>query len=162
MQKKKRIILGIDPGTNVTGYGVIEIETQKLTPLTFGNINAKAEKLEQRYLIIFNAVEELIAKYKPDAISVETQFVHRNVQSSMKLSMARAIVMLAAAKNNIELYEYAPKKAKLAVTGSGSASKYQVQKMITMMLNIKSNVTHDAADALALAICHAHQRRSNV
>ncbi|MCF7806744.1 MAG: crossover junction endodeoxyribonuclease RuvC [Simkaniaceae bacterium] len=153
---KKKIILGIDPGTRITGYGVIEQFSQKMTALDYGNIYAKSDRLETCYLIIFNRIEELISLHKPDAISVETQFVYKNVQSSMKLSMARAIVMLAAAKNNILLYEYAPRKAKMAVTGNGSASKHQIQKMIAMLLNLKQSPPEDAADALSLAICHAH------
>lgn len=153
---KRKIILGIDPGTRVTGFGVIEHFSQKINPLDYGNIRAKADKLEYCYLTIFEKVEELIAKHRPDAISVETQFVYKNVQSSMKLSMARAIVMLCAAKHGIELFEYAPKKAKMAVTGNGAASKHQVQKMVAMILKLDKSPPEDAADALALAICHAH------
>ncbi|MDN3504958.1 MAG: crossover junction endodeoxyribonuclease RuvC [Rhabdochlamydiaceae bacterium] len=157
---KKRIVLGIDPGTKVTGFGVIEYYSQKMISLEFGNIYSKSKKLEYCYLTIFEKLEELIEKYQPDAISVETQFVYKNVQSAMKLSMARGIVMLVAAKHDIEFFEYAPKKAKLAVTGNGGASKHQVQKMIAMILNIKNNLPpEDAADALALAICHAHNSK---
>lgn len=154
---QKKIILGVDPGTQVTGYGVIAHATQKLIPIEYGNIYAKAKKLEASYLIIYERLEEIILRLQPNAIAVETQFVYKNIQSSIKLSMARAIVLLVAAKHGIEIFEYAPKKAKLAVTGNGSSSKHQVKKMITMLLNIKDHsLTEDAADALALAICHGH------
>lgn len=114
--------------------------------------------LHKRYLIIFNALEELIFKYAPTAMAVETQFVNKNVQSAIKLGMARGVSIIAAARNNIPIYEYAPKKAKLAVVGNGKASKQQVQKMVQVLLNLK-NITlpEDAADALAIALCHSHQ-----
>jgi crossover junction endodeoxyribonuclease RuvC len=153
------IILGIDPGTRITGYGIIEVGASGHKPLDFGCIRPPPKlALEKRYLIIYESIEALISQYKPSAIAVETQFVQKNVMSAMKLGMARGMVMLAAAKNGIELFEYAPKKAKLAVVGNGSASKEQVQKMIQMLLSLTViPEPEDAADALALAICHAHQ-----
>lgn len=157
MDKKSKIILGIDPGTQVTGYGVIEAFSQKMLPLAFGNIYAREEKLEYRYLTIFTALEELIVAHKPDAISVETQFYSKNVQSAMKLAMARGLVLVLAAKYNIALFEYAPRRVKQAATGLGAASKHQVKKMICSLLDLlKEDPPEDAADALAIAICHAH------
>jgi crossover junction endodeoxyribonuclease RuvC len=162
MEKKKgKIILGVDPGTQVTGFGVIEAFSQKILPIDFGNIYAKDEELHYRYLTIFNRLEELALLHKPDAISVETQFHSKNIQSTMKLSMARAVVMLIAAKYNIAFFEYAPTRVKQAATGLGSASKYQVQKMICSILGIVGTIPpEDAADALALAICHAHSYKA--
>ena len=160
-RKKSRIILGVDPGTQVTGYGVIEAFSQKMLPIDFGNIYAKDERLEYRYLTIFNRLEEIIIERRPDAISVETQFYSKNIQSAMKLSMARAVVMLLAAKHNIALFEYAPTRVKQAATGLGSASKHQVQKMVFSLLGLVGALPpEDAADALAIAICHAHTNRS--
>ena len=157
---KRKIILGIDPGIKVTGYGIIDHLSQKMNLICCGTILPKTKKLENAFLTIFEEVEKLITQYHPHAISIETQFVHKNVQSSMKLSMVRAICMLAAAKHTIEVHEYAPKKAKMAATGSGSASKHQVQKMVEMRLNIKTAIlSEDSADALALAICHAHYHK---
>lgn len=153
-----KVILGIDPGTVVTGYGIVEITSDGLSLLDFGCVRPPAKyKLSDRYLIIFDSVTSLLEKYKPQAVSVETQYVHRNPQSALKLGMARGCVVIAARKLNIAIYEYSPKKAKLAATGSGDASKYQVQAMIQRQFNLpKLPEPADAADALALAICHAH------
>jgi crossover junction endodeoxyribonuclease RuvC len=154
-------ILGIDPGTLITGYGVIRSASEALD---FGCIRPPAKlPLEQRYKIIFDGVEALIEKHKPDAIAVESQFVLRNAQSSIKLGMAKGMVFLAAARAQIPVFEYAPKKAKLAVVGKGQASKFQVQKMIQNLLRLPTlPEPEDAADALALAICCAHNLRQPI
>jgi crossover junction endodeoxyribonuclease RuvC len=156
--KKKPVILGVDPGTLVTGYGVIDGEGQ---PLDFGCIRPPAKwELPERYKIIFEGLEALIVKHTPDAIAVESQFVMKNVQSAIKLGMAKGMVYLAAARRSIPIYEFAPKKAKQAVVGTGNATKFQVQKMIQSLLRLPSlPEPEDAADALALAICCAHQLR---
>lgn len=156
---KKKIILGIDPGTLITGYGVIDEETR---PLDFGCIRPPPKlQLAERYRIIFDSVEAIIEKYQPDAIAVESQFVLKNVQSAIKLGMAKGMVYLAAARKSIPVYEFAPKQAKLAVVGHGGASKHQVQKMIQALLRLPNPPEpEDAADALALAICCAHHLRS--
>jgi crossover junction endodeoxyribonuclease RuvC len=153
-----KIILGIDPGSRITGYGVIEYKNHAMTPIDFGTIRPPASlSLEKRYLIIFNGIEELIQKFHPHSIAVENQFVQKNAQSSLKLGMAKGAVLIAAAKNNIELFNYAPKQAKLAVVGNGMASKQQVQKMVQIILHLNQLPTpEDASDALSLAICHAH------
>lgn len=151
-------IIGIDPGTRITGYGVISFCAPLLQPLDFGCIRPPVHlDAPARYLFLFNGVELLLEKYAPDAVVVETQFVYKNVQSAMKLGMARGMVLLAAARRNIPIFEYAPRKAKQAVTGRGSASKGQVQKMVQHLLCLAEvPEPEDAADALALAICHAN------
>ncbi len=153
------IILGIDPGTRITGYGVIRAPSE---PIDFGCIRPPATLLlAQRYKILFDGFETLIERYAPTAIAVESQFVLKNPQSAIKLGMAKGMVLLAAARKNIPVYEYAPKKAKQAVVGKGQASKLQVQKMIQMLLKLPQlPQPEDAADALALAICCAHNLRS--
>ncbi len=150
--------MGVDPGTIVTGYGIIRWNGTIYEVLDYGCIKPPASfKLSDRYLIIYNSLEELLEKYQPSAISVETQFLKKNVQSAIKLGMARGMVILAAKKKGIEVYEYAPTKAKRAVVGKGSASKHQVQLTVQMLLGLAHLPTpQDAADALALAICHAH------
>jgi crossover junction endodeoxyribonuclease RuvC len=156
---KKHIILGIDPGTRITGYGVIKVgNILPLEPLDFGCIRPPANKEPPaRYLALFESIELLLDKYTPNAVAVETQFVYKNVQSAIKLGMARGVVILAAARRGIPIFEYAPKKAKLAVVGNGSASKEQVQRMIQLLLNLPTlPEPEDAADALALAVCHAN------
>lgn len=154
-----RIILGVDPGTRVTGYAVIKcLPGGSYEILDFGCIRPPPElPLAERYLVIFNAIEHLIEKFKPEAVSVETQFMSKNAQSTMKLSIARGTVMLAAAKNKVTVHEYTPRKAKQAIVGNGNASKEQIQRMLQILLKLpKLPEPEDAADALALAICHAH------
>ncbi len=160
--QKKEIILGIDPGTRITGYGVIELFSYAPKPLDFGCIRPPPSlPLPERYRIIFEGVESLILQHQPTAIAIESQFVLKNAQSALKLGMAKGMVFLASARHKIPLYEFAPKKAKLAVVGDGRASKQQVQRMIQMLLSLPHlPEPEDAADALALAICCSHKLRS--
>ncbi len=153
--EKKLIILGIDPGTRIAGYGIIQSTIQLID---YGCVRPPAHlKLEQRYLILYESVLALIEKYRPDVVAVENQFVNKNIQSAMKLGMAKACVMLAAAKCHLPIFEYAPRKAKQSVVGNGNASKEQVQKMVKILLNMAEiPQPQDASDALAIAICHAY------
>lgn len=152
------IIIGIDPGTQITGFGIIKVSGSSYQAIDYGCIRPPAKyKLTDRYLIIFNALEELMDKYRPDALVVETQYVQKNIQSAIKLGMARMTAILAAKKRGIPVFEYAPTKAKQAVVGNGRAGKGQVQKMVQFLLHLtEMPKPEDAADALALAICHAH------
>lgn len=151
------IIIGIDPGTRITGYGVIEVQGTTYRTIDYGCIRPPPTlKLSDRYFILFNAIEELLIKYRPHALAVETQYVEKNVQSAIKLGMARGAAIIAAKRQGLSVFEYAPTKAKLAVVGNGKASKGQVQGMVKLLLSLKEIPTpEDAADALALAICHA-------
>lgn len=165
MNKKhsdQTIIIGIDPGTVVTGYGIVQCYDGMHKALDFGCIRPPSKlKLTDRYLIIYNGVEQLIKTYQPQSLVVETQYVHKNVQSALKLGMARGIAIIAAKKNGLPVYEYAPSKAKRAVVGHGNASKSQVQKMVQRLLALDLlPEPEDAADALALAICHAHSLKA--
>lgn len=163
MQKRKssEIIIGIDPGTTVTGYGIIEVNNGFYRAVDYGCIKPPAkQKLSDRYLIIFESVCELLEMHEPDVLVVETQYVRNNVQSAIKLGMARGIVILAAKRKGLPVFEYAPLKAKQAVVGSGKASKQQVQWMIQRMLNLAEPPhPEDASDALSLAFCHAQSSR---
>ena len=134
-----------------------------MKPLDFGCIRPPPHlNNPERYLALFNGLEKLLDLYTPDAVSVETQFVYKNVQSALKLGMARGVVLIAAARRGIPVFEYAPKKAKLAVVGNGSASKEQVQRMVQLLLKLTVlPEPEDAADALALAICHANSMSFN-
>ncbi|MGL5627374.1 MAG: crossover junction endodeoxyribonuclease RuvC [Candidatus Rhabdochlamydia sp.] len=162
-KKSSLVILGIDPGTKQSGYGVIKVEQPRLEPLDFGVITPPAHTdSNQCYLILFNSFEKLLTSYKPDAVSIETQFVDKNVKSAFKIAMVRSMAIVTAARQNIPVFEYAPKKAKLAVVGNGSASKEQVQKMVQLILRLSClPEPEDAADALALAICHANTLHFN-
>jgi crossover junction endodeoxyribonuclease RuvC len=151
------IIIGIDPGTQITGYGIINAQAIPWTAIDYGCIRPPpALKLSDRYLILFNALEELLKKYSPEVLVVETQYVKKNVQSAIKLGMARGVAIISAKRLGIPVFEYAPAKAKLAVAGNGRASKQQIQGMVKLLLSLSQvPEPEDAADALALAICHA-------
>lgn len=161
---KKYVVLGIDPGTRITGYGIIREEDSRYEPIDFGCIRPPPHlALPKRYAFLFSGIKELIVAHRPDAVAVESQFVYKNPKSAMMIGMARAMALLAAAQEDIPIYEYTPRTAKQAVVGNGAASKEQVQKMIQLLLRLPAPPEpEDAADALALAICHTHRRRSHV
>jgi crossover junction endodeoxyribonuclease RuvC len=160
------IIIGIDPGTIITGFGIIYVDGSSYKAIDYGCIKPPAKyKLTDRHLIIFDGVNELIEKHCPQVLSIETQFVKKNSQTAnhqttIKIGMTRGIVIVAAKKNRLSVFEYSPTQAKRAVVGNGRASKYQVQGMVKQLLSLpKPPFPEDAADALALAICHAHSIR---
>jgi crossover junction endodeoxyribonuclease RuvC len=161
MPEESKVIIGIDPGTRVTGFGVIKMVGARYEPLDYGCIKPPANyKLTDRYLVIFESVDLLLDKFQPDALSIETQFMHKNVQSALKLGMARGAVIIAAKRKKIPVFEYTPLEAKKAVVGNGRASKQQVQWMIKSLLGLKEiPEPEDAADALALSICQAHAEK---
>lgn len=154
---KEITILGIDPGTRITGYGLIRTHFSTMIPIDFGCIRpSTSAPSAQKYLTLFDGVEELIKRYRPDVVAVETQFVYKNVHSAIKLGMARGSVLIAAAKHGLPVFEYAPKRIKRAL-GSGNTGKEGVQRMAQLLLGLPSlPEPEDAADALAIAICHAN------
>lgn len=158
------IILGIDPGTCVTGYALLRCHSTRMEPLDFGCIRPPRQyKLSDRYLILFESIEELIAQYQPSHLAVETQFVshaHWNVQTALKLGMAQGAAIIAAKRGGLQVFRYAPAEAKKTVVGNGQASKHQVQGMVKMLLTLPEEPPEDAADALALAICHGRTLNS--
>lgn len=153
---QEEIILGIDPGTRITGYALLKQNDKKISVLDYGAIRPPTQAaLSKRYLIIYDSITSLIESFSPTAVVIESQFVHKNAQSAMKIGMAKAMALLAAEKRGISLFEYTPKKAKQAVVGNGNASKEQIQKMMQLLLNLPSQPQpQDAADALALCYCH--------
>lgn len=162
MMGKLRVI-GVDPGTKVTGWGVIEKIGNQLKLIDYGVITPKAKDLHAKYKIIYDGIESVVKEYQPEALSVETQYVHKNVQSAIKLGMARGVIVVAAANASIPTFEYAPSRAKQAVTGKGNASKHHVQKMTKLLLGLSElPEPEDAADALALAIAHANCYKENL
>jgi crossover junction endodeoxyribonuclease RuvC len=158
------IVLGIDPGTKITGYGVIRVYQGRLEPVDFGAIRPSASKeLPDKYWFIFQGLRELMKKYSPESVAIETQFVQRNAQTAIKLGMARGTAIIAAKMSGAEVEEFSPTTVKKAVTGKGSASKEQVQAMIQRLLSLKSIPTpEDAADALALAIAFVHRNKKGL
>lgn len=151
-------ILGIDPGTATTGFGVIETDGHKHTFVDAGVITTPAKQaLELRLETIYDDLTELLKEHKPDHCAVEELFFAKNVTNAMSVSHARGVILLAIIKAGIDHSEYTPMQIKQAMTGYGKAEKQQIQEMVRIMLNMKSiPKPDDAADALAVAICHAN------
>jgi crossover junction endodeoxyribonuclease RuvC len=152
------IVLGIDPGTAATGYGVVERNGASLRALDYGCLETlPTMALPQRLLEIHRAVTELIVTHHPAHVGVERLFFNKNVMTAFAVGQARGVVLLAAAEHGIPVYEYGPHEVKMAVTGYGRAAKDQVQRMVQMVLGMPTLPRpDDAADALAVAICLAH------
>lgn len=157
-----KIILGIDPGTNIMGYGVICIKGKDFSSADMGIV--KLNKISDVYLKlkeIHNQTRVLLDRYKPDELAIEAPFYGKNVQSMLKLGRAQGVAISAALQNDIPIFEYAPRKIKQAITGQGSASKEQVADMLKSILKIKIEVeSYDATDGLAVALCHYYQRNT--
>ena len=153
-------ILGIDPGTATTGFGVIEKIKGKFNTIDYGVISTPKDlPMSNRLLIVFNDLEEIIAKHNPDIIAVEQLFFARNVTTAITVGQARGVVLLAAQKADLVLKEFTPLQVKQSVTGYGQASKKQVQSMVQKILKLKElPKPDDAADALAIAICASTQK----
>jgi crossover junction endodeoxyribonuclease RuvC len=155
----EKIILGLDPGTNVMGYGVILVQLSKIKLLQFGVIQmGKNGAHELKLKKIFDRVLALVDEFKPDEVALEAPFFGKNVQSMLKLGRAQGVAMSAALYREVPITEYAPKKVKQSVTGNGNASKEQVAKMLMQIFSIKEMPKLlDASDALAVAVCHHYQ-----
>jgi crossover junction endodeoxyribonuclease RuvC len=150
-------IFGIDPGSQLTGYGIVDVLGPKTTLVSCGSIRASGEHC-QRLRQIFIEIERLVAEFQPHEIVIERVFVHRNADSALKLGQARAAALCATFAADLPIYEYAARHIKKAVVGRGSAEKTQVQQMIKMLLGMRATPEPDAADALAAALCHANER----
>ena len=151
-------ILGVDPGYGIIGYGLIDKNGADLLPVDFGAINTpKEESVPVRLAVLDEALEKIIIKYKPDAIAVEELFFGTNITTAIKVAQARGVILLCSIKHCGLIYEYTPLQVKMALTGTGKADKKQVQYMVSAILGLKSAPKpDDAADALAVAICHAN------
>ncbi|MBT8378934.1 MAG: crossover junction endodeoxyribonuclease RuvC [Ignavibacteria bacterium] len=156
------IILGVDPGTTITGYGVIEFGKKNFKRLANGCIQLSSNKLlPEKLEKIYDELVKLIKIYKPDEFAIETAFYGKNVQSAMKIGYARGVSLLAAVHNKIPASEYSPGEIKKAVVGRGSASKEQVGYMVKAILNLKRvKFKSDESDALAIALCHAFRMKA--
>jgi crossover junction endodeoxyribonuclease RuvC len=155
----ERIILGIDPGTTITGYGLIRISGQNPELITIGSIDLS--KFDDHYLKlkhIFDRTTGIIDEYHPDELAIEAPFYGKNVQSMLKLGRAQGAAIAAALSRSIPIFEYAPRKIKMSITGRGAASKEQVASMLMRILNFsKIEIKLDATDGLAAALCHFYQ-----
>ncbi len=152
-------ILGLDPGSLRTGYAVVETNAGRIAYVVSGTIRTEGSSLAQRLQEIFLAVERLTQDFRPDEVAIEGVFMHRNADSALKLGQARGAALSATFAARPRVFEYAPRAVKLAVVGTGSAQKEQVQLMVKKLLNISGPLGADAADALAIALCHAHSRK---
>lgn len=161
LKQYDRIIIGIDPGTNIMGYGILGVIGKKPTTIAMGVI--QLSKFESHYMRlgrIFERVTGLIEQYLPDEMAIEAPFFGKNVQSMLKLGRAQGVAMAAAINRDIPIVEYEPRKIKMAITGNGGASKEQVQEMLRRILNIpQDNLLPqlDATDALGAALCHYYE-----
>jgi crossover junction endodeoxyribonuclease RuvC len=158
------IILGIDPGTATTGYGVIEEKSGKLMLIDYGVILTEPKMtLEQRLEKLYDELGDIIDEYNPDEIAIEQLFFGTNVKTAMAVGQARGVILLATQKAGVPMSEYTPNQVKNGICGYGAADKKQVQKMVTMLLKLdETPQPDDAADALAIAICHSSARKYNL
>jgi crossover junction endodeoxyribonuclease RuvC len=155
---KQRRILGIDPGSRLTGFGILDFDGDKPTYVASGTVKSLDGTFPERLKQIFESVGEIVAQYRPDIVAIETVFMARNAGSALKLGQARSAALCATFAFDVEVFEYAPREIKQAVVGTGAASKEQVQHMVVSMLQLNATPAEDASDALAAAICHGHQR----
>ncbi len=154
-------LLGLDPGLRATGWGVVDAEGNLLSAVANGTVRTDGKApLAERLYVIFSAIKEIIREYSPQECAIEETFVNKNPLSTLKLGHARAAAMLAGADANLPVAEYAPNAVKKAIVGAGHADKQQMGAMVRMLLPGHIPESEDAADALAVAICHAHHRVS--
>lgn len=161
MQFKGQTILGIDPGTNIMGYGIIHTMKNELSLVSMGVLTfAKQENQLERLKDIFEGVLGIIDKYNPDNVAIEAPFFGKNIQSMLKLGRAQGVAIAAALFRNIPVFEYSPRKIKMAITGKGSASKEQVAAMLHYLIEYDKEQKYlDASDALGIAVCHHLQSK---
>lgn len=157
------LVLGIDPGTATTGYGLVEEDKGKSRMIDYGTITTSpSTPMPERLLVISRELENILQKYGPDAVAIEQLFFHRNVKTAVTVAQSRGVLLMTAAGAGISIAEYTPLQVKQSVVGYGNASKRQVQLMVQALLSLKTLPRpDDAADALAIAICHLHSYKVN-
>lgn len=153
-------ILGIDPGSRITGFGVIEQLDGSYRYITSGCIRVTGESLAERLREIQAGLSQVIAEHQPAVVAIEQVFMHKNAGSALKLGQARGVAVVTAASSDIPVYEYTPTQVKQAVVGKGNAAKGQVNHMIQALLKLAGPPQEDAADALAIAVCHSHMQNT--
>jgi crossover junction endodeoxyribonuclease RuvC len=153
-------ILGIDPGSRLTGYGVIDCEGSHSRYVASGCLQVNGDTLPDKLGLIFRELSELVAEFRPQQFAIESVFMHRNADSALKLGQARGAAICAAVTSDLPVSEYAPREIKQAVVGKGGADKQQVQHMVRVLLNLTQIPQADAADALAIALCHSFRNQA--
>ncbi|MCE3025628.1 crossover junction endodeoxyribonuclease RuvC [Salinicola sp. DM10] len=156
------ILLGIDPGSRVTGYGLIDVDATRPRYVASGCIRISGDDLAQKLAQVYAGVAELIGRYRPQEFAIERVFMAKNPDSALKLGQARGTAIVCAANHGLPVHEYAARQIKQAVTGTGGAEKAQVQHMVTALLTLDALPPEDAADALAIALTHAYARQGLV
>ncbi|MCF6299584.1 MAG: crossover junction endodeoxyribonuclease RuvC [Proteobacteria bacterium] len=154
-------IMGIDPGSRFTGVGIIDTENNSFSYVHHQTIVCGNGDFPGRLKTIFVELNDLIQQFKPDEIGIETVFMAKNAGAALKLGQARGAAVCASVANDVPVFEYAPRAIKQAVVGKGAADKTQVQYMVALLLSLKNKIQEDAADALAVSICHANSRWAN-
>ncbi len=151
-------VLGIDPGSQTLGWGIVEGSGLKYQGVAYGTVKSSPKhSFSKRLLKIYTGIEEVIERFQPDALSIEEAFYAKNVKVALKLGQVRGVVLLLGEKSGLDIAEYSPRLIKKTVVGYGNAEKHQVQEMVRLLLKLTKNPEpHDAADALAIAICHFH------
>jgi crossover junction endodeoxyribonuclease RuvC len=155
----KRRILGIDPGSRRTGFGVLDFEREGATYVASGTVKSLDGEFPDRLKQIFVSVSEIVEQYRPDVVAIESVFMAKNASSALKLGHARSAALCATFAFDVKVFEYAPREIKQAIVGTGSATKEQVQHMVMSLLQLEGIPAEDASDALATALCHGHQHR---
>lgn len=155
-------ILGIDPGSNLTGYGIIDMDGNHAVHVTHGTIRVRGASLGEKLDLIFRRFAAVIAEFEPQEAAIEQVFMHRNADSALKLGQARGSAVTACARHGLDVFEYTPNQVKQATVGQGHAAKQQVQHMIKVLLCLAEAPQSDAADALAVALCHGHSREGRL
>ena len=150
------MILGIDPGSRVTGFGLIKSDGDKIEYIDCGCVRTNSENMRTRLKTIFDELYSVIQKHGPEEVAIEEVFMGKNAGSALKLGQARGVAMAACLANDLPISEYSARKVKQSVVGTGAATKLQVKRMVKMMLTIDENIAEDSADALAIAICHVN------
>jgi len=158
----RRRVLGLDPGSRITGFGVIDVDGREARYVASGAIRATATDFPARLHEIFSGVSAVLATHQPEEIAIERVFVHVNPDSALKLGQARGAALCATFDGIRSIAEYTPREVKLAMTGSGAADKSQVARMVKVLLGLEGRLQADAADALAIALCHAHGRAARL
>ena len=154
-------VIGIDPGYAIVGYGLLQYEGNRFSVLDYGRITTEANTpFAQRLLTIHDELNGLLGRYRPDSVAVEQLYVNTNTKTAISVAQSRGAILLTAAVHGAPIFEYTPLQVKMAVTGYGQADKVQIQHMVKTLLNLRGELkSDDTADALAVAICHAHSRR---